>query len=77
MTPAEIHNALLTQPRLPHVLRLTSGDKIAIPHIDFVMFPAESLQKDWFLVVRPEGGFVMVDAASVAALEIPERPKAA
>jgi hypothetical protein len=71
MNLAEIHDAILTRPTVRHALRLNSGDSLDIPHADFARFPARSRGLGWFLVLRPDGGFVMVDASSVAALEVP------
>ncbi len=52
----------------PHVLTLTGGEEIQVPHPDFVLFPAEASGDEWFIVQRPPGAFLLVDAATVATV---------
>lgn len=67
MSPPELREVIKAQPFQPFTLGLADGRIIPVPHIDYISLSPGG----WTAIIwKDQGGYFLVDVASVTALEV-------
>jgi hypothetical protein len=72
MRAEEIRSVISENPHQPVRLHLTSGRDVIVQALDYIFFPPD---RQTVVISTSEGGFAIVDCATVSEIQIQPRPK--
>lgn len=72
MRAEEIRSVLAENPHRSAWLHLTSGRSVLVQAFDYIFFPPGS---QTIVVAVPEGGFAIIDCATVSEIRTQPRPR--